>query len=116
MERIIGFLIVLVIGSSCSSDDGSSSNARWIRGVEGTVISTESCHAADNSLAYRVDISTEEPLPWIIASNLPENFRPEGSKIKFDMLNSSEGFGACTANFSPEIFYKLDHVKVIESK
>lgn len=108
---IILFLIVSV-SFSCSNDDDESET---LRNIEGTVRGISPCNTDLGDLAYEIVPSNFDDPPGIIiiTATLPEEFKEEGLKIKFDMKQSAEHITTCTAIFYPAEFYEVFNVTLI---
>lgn len=100
------FLIAGLFLIACSDEEHTNA----MQGIEGIVLGTTSCHTENNGPAYRVSIDGFEPGGFIITADLPDELKEAGTRIKFDMEQSMEGISLCTANFGPDIFYKVSNV------
>lgn len=112
MKTICLLLLGLVLFSCSKDDDGGLK-----RGVNGSVMGPVSCGSEGMGLAYGIvpsnfDLSSG----FIITATLPDEFKEEGLKIKFDMKPSKKYITYCTANFFPDQFYELFNVELLEDR
>lgn len=108
------FLYIALLGIfflACTADDDNITEPDF-EGVKGIVVEKVPCHAVNNGLAYKINIKNIESIDWIITANLPDQYKESGLNIKFDMKNSSEGFGACVALYSSTSFYKISNISL----
>lgn len=102
-------LFVCLLLANCSDDNDKN----IMEGLEGTIVGTVSCNTEGNGLAYQIDIDNSDSIDMVITANLPNEFKQDGLKIKFDMEQSSSGLTACVSLYSPDIFYKLSNITTI---
>lgn len=108
------FISVSSLFFSCNSDDDEVRNS--LSNIEGTVQGTVSCNTEGRGPAYAiVPDNFELSSGFIITATLPEEFKQEGQRIKFDMVASSRYITICTANFSPEQFYEVFNVQILNN-
>ncbi|WP_289021639.1 hypothetical protein [uncultured Salegentibacter sp.] len=99
-------IIICIIIFSCTSDESETEDT--LTNIEGTVQGPTSCNTEKQELAYKIVPSNIElSVSSIITATLPEELKEEGLRIKFDMKPSGKYITSCTANFSPDQFYKV---------
>lgn len=111
MKSLLLILITSLSIFACSNDDSVPALLK----VEGVVQSTVSCNTENNGLAISIELS--EPLDsgieMIITANLPNEFKEEGTELRFDMEPSQNGFTNCVAVYSSNIMFKVYNVQLI---
>lgn len=110
MKFIFLILCATLIGCTNNDDDEIV-----LKNVKGTIIGTVSCDTESNGPAYEIQIENFDAIEKIIVSNLPIEFKQDGTKINFDMEKSIEDFGACVSLYSPDVFYKLKNITIISN-
>ena len=112
MKTLYTILLSFIV-LNCSND---GLGLGYEKNVEGTVTGTVSCNT-DMGLAYAITPDNFElSSGFIITGTLPDEFKQEGLKIKFDMVPSKEHINICTANFFPEQFYKVFNVRILNER
>lgn len=107
-------LALCMLAFGCSSDD-SDPDSQIFRNLQGTVLGVFSCNTESNGLAYLIKVDDFELTEFIISGSLPEKFKIEQLRIKFDMRQSSEEITICTLDVSSELFYVLSNISTIEN-
>lgn len=112
-SNFLAILLSLVL-LSCSKEDNEIEN---ILNVEGTVKGIVTCNTEERGAAYGIiPEDFEVPSGFLITATLPNEFKQEGLKIKFDMKPSKRYIMVCTSNFYPEQFYEVFNATILTNQ
>lgn len=118
MKKFLHPIILIVISIiifSCTSDESETEDT--LTNIEGTVQGPTSCNTEKGELAYKiVPGNIELSVSSIITATLPEEFKEEGLRIKFDMKPSGKYITSCTANFTPDQFYEVFNTTILDDQ
>ncbi|PIF00571.1 MAG: hypothetical protein CR994_05760 [Maribacter sp.] len=119
MKKVAFALLVFMISisiSSCSSDDDNTNKSKIIENLSATVKGQISCQTISNGFVYEIEldeaieVSGGSMLKSIGITNLPENLKSNGTRIRISIRQTEFPDGLCATIYSPEYFFENTRV------